>query len=79
MEGESQKAIEIHALVGSTEASFTGKRLKKKALVAAGSADEARKRESARKLSMCVYGAVSQHNGFLERLLVGGFTRPTIS
>lgn len=44
VEGDSQKPIEIRALVGSTEASFTGEILRK-AFVAAESADEAKKRE----------------------------------
>ena len=44
MEGDGQKPIEIRALVGSTEASFTGEILRK-AFVAAESADEAKKRE----------------------------------
>ena len=44
MEGDGQKPIEIRALVGSTEASFTGEILRK-AFVAAESADEVRKRE----------------------------------
>ena len=44
MEGDGQKPIEIRALVGSTEASFTGEILRK-AFVAAESADEAKKIE----------------------------------
>ena len=44
VEGDSQKAVEIQALVGSTEASFTGERLRK-ALIAAENEDEAKKRE----------------------------------
>lgn len=44
MECDSKKAIKIQALVGSTEASFTGERLRK-ALIAAENEDEVKKRE----------------------------------